>query len=60
MFNPFDKGSVAFERYQSGYTVGKAHAETNLQALSSRKWPIAYRMGYSDGYFIGSRGLPRN
>ena len=58
MMNPFIKGSVNHASYISGYTVGKTHAEMGLQAISGRRIPYAYRIGYSDGYFVGSRGLP--
>ncbi len=57
MMNPFDKGSQKHEAYISGYTIGHAHAKCDMAAWASRRWTYAFRIGYSDGYFVGSGGL---
>jgi hypothetical protein len=54
--NPYDKGSVNYDRYNSGYSVGKAHGSLNMAAWASRRWTYAFRIGYSDGYFVGTGG----
>jgi hypothetical protein len=38
------------ELYAKGRLQGRMDRAMNLQAAGSRRWPIAYRNGYSDGY----------
>jgi hypothetical protein len=56
MNNPYEKGTAKYERYNSGYAVGKAHGSLRMAAWSSRRWTYEFRIGYSDGYFIGTGG----
>lgn len=38
------------ELYTKGRLHGRADRAKNLMAAASRRWPIEYRYGYSDGY----------
>jgi hypothetical protein len=36
--------------YENGFKMGAMHAALRFEAMSSRKWSIDFRNGYSDGY----------
>lgn len=38
------------DSYKQGFSMGAMHASLGFEAMSSRKWSIDFRNGYSDGY----------